>query len=53
MTYETQHNVNHYFKPEELDFNRNWLGEDGKGLWTRSEEFLQYIHGKRLMVNLK
>lgn len=30
MTYETQHNINHYLKPKELDFNRNWPGENGK-----------------------
>lgn len=31
MTYETQDDVNHYFKPKALDFNRNWSGDDGKG----------------------
>ena len=53
MTYETQHIVNHYFKPKELDFNRNWSGEEVKQFWTDSEVFLQYIYGKKHMINLK
>lgn len=37
LTYETQHNANHYFKPKDLDFNILAIG------WGKMERGFEYI----------